>query len=1038
MSIAVVTVTASDGEAAATQGFTVTVSDPSGKAATVAIFGLRDVTDRNILPDPTDLSRDVTVLLDVQPNDETVAAITLTLSGQMGDQEISCRGASTDADPAAGLAASSQAEIECFFDTDAVMGECMGMHLPPMYANGEYELGAYITTTDGDRRNVVATQTITLNNPNYVMLAHSPGNVSTIVDGVTFYGGPVGEDGSNVNSFHACPVAYDGMTVGGLELSTMVTAPGAVALDSERPALALSPEPGMFTWTVNPAKNGNVENRAGMDEHWIINDGDITDEGGLLVTDNFRSGGEAKLGPLYFDFKAPTFFTGADGGITIGGNDARDAFYSSGSFGVKGLADGGVGGEMATFAVGDASVGDNDDDKRSTAFEPVDGLADVRGIANLPEDDKTEDFNDAAGVDRYVAEVTKVYDAFMNVASLPSSPIRTASTFGVDKGKPELTDPKPSRDDLVLKGGQMLTLDVKDPKLATGEDGSGLAADAIWSAVSKAKTKGTSLTASGTVSVSADRGADGDYSVTVEVLDNASPMNKSSHTFEYTLDTDAPTFTIDKSQADIGLTNAEAVTVEVGGMIMDDNVIRRAELSLRGGACANASVSEDLPTNRVPRNKRDLENGKNSFPFDEDFTIIRPNTVRAPGPEMFCFWLEVEDVAVEANNSGDGNTGNHALHEFEVNWGAVTLETGILVPEKPAVAREGSVADNDDSTQTDSVAVSLLTEPSGDVTVAVSSSGAPVTIDPLTDTLTFTAADYDTDQYIRLGVTHDLNADSETVTLQLTAKGGGYDGDTAEIEVETVDDDIGLSVDVASIDEDAAETRVIVTATGNPSKVARVITFDVQDGTTDGSADYSSRSDGDGDNEITIKANEPSGMDTIFVTPVDDDHSEEVGEAISIVASNVTVDGKKATLAEKGVHVTPTEIMIKDQDPDVLLSLDPASLDEDDGETTVNVTATLRSGTADAILSVTVNASTAGSCTNASWAGQEGLRIDTGQKSGSATLVVTTSTNFDDDDEECMVTGSSKTSKPGVTPTATYTVGGATLTIVNTDGSESN
>ena len=91
---AVVTMTASDGQASASQGFGVTVTEESTvKEATVTIFGLREVTDRNAAVDPTDVAGDVTVLLDVQPNDENVTAIDLTL----GDMVISCRGTSPTA-----------------------------------------------------------------------------------------------------------------------------------------------------------------------------------------------------------------------------------------------------------------------------------------------------------------------------------------------------------------------------------------------------------------------------------------------------------------------------------------------------------------------------------------------------------------------------------------------------------------------------------------------------------------------------------------------------------------------------------------------------------------------------------------------------------------------------------------------------------------------------------------------------------------------------------------------------------------------------
>ena len=42
-------------------------------------------------------------------------------------------------------------------------------------------------------------------------------------------------------------------------------------------------------------------------EYWAVNSGDIKDDGGLLVTSEFRKdNAEAMAGPLQFDFKAPS------------------------------------------------------------------------------------------------------------------------------------------------------------------------------------------------------------------------------------------------------------------------------------------------------------------------------------------------------------------------------------------------------------------------------------------------------------------------------------------------------------------------------------------------------------------------------------------------------------------------------------------------------------------------------------------------------------------------------------------------------------
>ena len=103
--------------------------------------------------DPSDVSGNISVLLDVQYNDETVTNVDLML----GEEVISCRGASSDAASPVGLVpgvaeSGGSVEIECFFDTDQVAGECTGMQMEPRFANGDYQLGAQITTSDGSVR----------------------------------------------------------------------------------------------------------------------------------------------------------------------------------------------------------------------------------------------------------------------------------------------------------------------------------------------------------------------------------------------------------------------------------------------------------------------------------------------------------------------------------------------------------------------------------------------------------------------------------------------------------------------------------------------------------------------------------------------------------------------------------------------------------------------------------------------------------------------------------------------------------------------
>ncbi|WP_419163345.1 hypothetical protein [Candidatus Palauibacter sp.] len=403
---AVITISASDGSASVSQGFRVEVN-AGPKEATVVITRLLDA-DRQQISDPSGISGTIYVVLDVESNDETWTDIGLTLGGETVTPM--CRGsASADVAVGPGLAAAGQAEIECQLTTNAVVGECVGMQLDPKYANGEYQLGAFLTTDADERREAIAGQPIALNNHGFVKIAHVPGSqseVGTHTEGLTFYGGPSVE--GNVNSFHACPVAYDGTEVGTMQLGTVVT-------DTERPtpnpiaeaARATFREGGSgsyypikeapFTWSISTASsrnaNGGVENVPGETEHWIINDGTITDPNGRDVSATFRAGGEeAMLGPLHFDFKAPAIAENSEVVIAAANAASGDwvstdaVYYRDGAggsarrFRITEMTDMGVGhvyGTTSAIAVGDHSAGRNADVSPNTAFTPLGGLENV-------------------------------------------------------------------------------------------------------------------------------------------------------------------------------------------------------------------------------------------------------------------------------------------------------------------------------------------------------------------------------------------------------------------------------------------------------------------------------------------------------------------------------------------------------------------------------------------------------------------------------------------------------------------------------------
>ena len=388
----------------------------------------------------------------------------------------------------------------------------------------------------------------------------------------------------------------------------------------------------------------------------------------------------------------------------------------------------------------------------------------------------------------------------------------------------------------MLGDGAVLSLDVEDPDLATGEPGSGID-EVRWWVGSRSYThpltrvKGTVDASSGTVEINtnltaaASTSGEGARRVNVQVRDGATPVNATSTSFSFIRDTKPPTFTLSRTQGDISPQSATAVTVSVGGTISDANVIRSAELQLRrvnaGQTCATADTlprREDGNT-RVSRNRVDLENDTNAITFDETFTIRRNGT--GAGTENLCFYLDSEDIAVEPNGRDAGNPGDYVLNEFAVSW------PDGRPPPGPTFMFQTADDNTNPTTFTDADSLqvaegtaagdgmgywvrltNVATAPTATAPLSVTVSAPPgsgMTVTPATLSLTS-----ETDSALVTVTTgHDLDLMSELHMLSHTAT--GYDA--ASFPVRVLDDDFALSTSVMSVTEDADSATVIITAT---------------------------------------------------------------------------------------------------------------------------------------------------------------------------------------------------------------------------------
>ncbi|WP_419858167.1 hypothetical protein [Candidatus Palauibacter irciniicola] len=1052
---AVVTITAADPAGLlANQGFNVTVGgeDP----ATVVISRLLD-ENREAIGDPTNIAGTIYVLLDVQPNEETVTNIALTLNGEAVTPL--CRGSSGDmgADIAGLAETGASVEVECQLKTNAVVGECMGMQLDPMYANGGYELSAYVETTRGDKREAFAGQSITLNNHGFVMVAHTPGAESEVgahTNGLTFYGGPSVE--GNVNMFHACPVAYDGTVVGKMTLSTMLTDTSQEAVEGPTvsfrevrngPQFPAKESP--FTWSASTiwwSGNTSVENDPGETETWIINSGQILNPDGGDITSTFRMGDEtAKLGPLHFDFKAPVR-TNTSEVVVATSNDATTwasteaTHYRDGSggstrrFRITEMSDMGVGhvyGMTSAIAVGDCGVGANADTRGSTAFVPLDEASgNVTTISQLPEEDPNRDgVADGGGYDCFVAEVQSLADRLGNAVGLANVPrIRTATTFGVDRTAPEISRERPSEP--IVLSSNSLFFEVEEPRLETGEDGSGLASAVRAWAGSSSRTssrvywRGSAMADNGSVEIDIEPTAgstfarERSHTVYADVADNAG--NYTSTSFTFIRDQTDPALSLTAVPSNFGAISAASVSVTVGGTLSDATEIRRAFLSIhKGDTCAMGD--DALPSTQVSGPVRRLDNGTNEIEFSEVFTVKPADDL---GATTYCFYLHAEDDARDADDRAAENAYSAQVATFSVTWPGTPPP-----PVAPGPTFEFKNVDGTDidetldvtegdatgvmyavmlaNTDADTVAITLTTSPG--VTVSPTTVNFPNPNDATADTVLVTVT-----------TAHDLDIMSNVGSVTHSAT----DFTAASLAVKSMDEDFEIMVSPAMISEDDDPTEVVVTVNaGEAADVTNAIELSLAAGANTVAGDIGSTSAATA--SVTVSAMSRTGADTVMVDAVDDAERDEENESIAVSITTPTIEASGA-----GIYAEPASIAIMDDDPDVTLELSRSSVDEDAGAVTVTITATADAPVNGITTFTLALGGTATAGTDYTGPASVTLTINTNGTTASEDVTLTITDDADDEANETIIFDDADGATVGA---KTYTVGPATLTIMDND-----
>ena len=339
-----------------------------------------------------------------------------------------------------------------------------------------------------------------------------------------------------------------------------------------------------------------------------------------------------------------------------------------------------------------------------------------------------------------------------------------------------------------------------------------------------------------------------------------------------------------------------AQSVTVGGVDDDDALDESVTVTVTasGGDYAgetvevDVSVTDDDTVNLVvdPGSLQISENGSGSFEVSlatqpsgqVSVTVSSGDTAAVSVPaQALVFttgnWSTAQSVTVGGVDDDDAldETVTVTLTAYGGDYGGRTATVAVSVADDDTAA---VVVDPESLTISEngsgSFEVALATQPSASVSVTVSSGDSGAVSVP-SQALVFTTGNWSTAQSVAVGGVDDEDASSESVTVTLTASGGDYGGETAEVDV-TVNDD-----DTAAVVVDPGSLTVSENGSG---------TFEVSLATQPSASVSVTVSSGDTDavsvpaGTLTFTTGNWSTAQSVTVGGVDDDDAQ--GETVTV------------------------------------------------------------------------------------------------------------------------------------------------------------
>ena len=359
-----------------------------------------------------------------------------------------------------------------------------------------------------------------------------------------------------------------------------------------------------------------------------------------------------------------------------------------------------------------------------------------------------------------------------------------------------------------------------------------------------------------------------------------------------------------------------------------------------------------------------------------------------------------------------------------VSSATITLTDDDATPSITLTVNDNSVAEDDGATTitvTATVDGTTRFAAATTVTVSVGGSGTATAVDfgAVSDfNITIAAEAQSKTGTFTLTPTND-SVDETNETVTVSGESGRLTVNSATITL--TDDDaaptaITLTVDDNSVAEDDGATTITVTATVDGTirfAAATTVTVSVGGSGTATAVDFGAVSDFD----ITIAAEAASANNTFTLTPTND-VVDETNETVTVSGTSTSLTVNSATITLTDDDAAPTAIT---------LTVNDNSVAEDDGATTIMVTATVVGATRfAAATTVSVSVSGSGTATAVDFAAVSSFNItiaaEAQSKTGTFTLTPTNDA-VDETNETVMVGGTS----------GSLTVNSATITLTDDD-----